>query len=67
MQQNIEEVSTSESRAAEIERARAKNQAMIELLHSWQTDGDEHEQTESWEYLRQVLDHDRLSNRPLFP
>jgi hypothetical protein len=44
-----------------------KNQAAIELLQSWEEEGDEQEQTETWEYLRKALDEDRLSNRPLFP
>lgn len=43
-----------------------KNQAVIELLNSWEEEGDEIEQTETWEFLRQALDEDRLSNRPLF-
>jgi len=44
-----------------------KNQGAIELLRSWEEEGDEQEQTETWEYLRKALDEDRLSNRPLFP
>ncbi len=44
-----------------------RNQAVIELLRQWREEGDEQEQTETAEYLRQVLDEDRLSNRPLFP
>ncbi len=50
------------SQAEKIER----NQAVIELLRQWREEGDEQEQTETAEYLRQVLDEDRLSNRPLF-
>ena len=38
------------------------------LFQSWEEqDDDEEEQKETWEYLRRVLDEDRLSNRPLFP
>ncbi len=44
-----------------------RNQAVIELLRSWEEEGDEEEQTETWEYLRTALDEDRFSNRPLFP
>jgi len=44
-----------------------RNQVVIELLRSWEEEGDEEEQTETWEYLRTALDEDRLSNRPLFP
>jgi hypothetical protein len=29
--------------------------------------GDEEEQRETWEYLKRVLDEDRLSDRKLFP
>jgi hypothetical protein len=43
------------------------NQAAIELLRSWREEGDEEEQRETWEFLKQALDEDRLSNRPLFP
>jgi uncharacterized protein Yka (UPF0111/DUF47 family) len=43
-----------------------KNQAVIELLKSWEEEGDEIEQTETWQFLRKALDEDRLSNRPLF-
>ena len=47
-----------------------KNQALIQLLRSWREDDDEEdarEQRETWEYLRRVLDEDRLSDRKLFP
>ncbi|MGK7901357.1 MAG: hypothetical protein AB4352_08095 [Hormoscilla sp.] len=57
------EVAPEAARAEQIK----KNQAAIELLRSWREYGDEQEQTETWEYLRQALDEDRLSNRPLFP
>ena len=33
-----------------------RNQAVIELINSWVEEGDEQEQTETAEYLRQVLD-----------
>jgi hypothetical protein len=46
---------------------RAKNQALIEWLDEWREEGDEEEQRETFEYLKKVLDEDRLSNRPLFP
>lgn len=44
-----------------------RNQGAIDLINSWIEDGDEQEQTETWEYLRKVLDEDRFSNRLLFP
>jgi hypothetical protein len=43
------------------------NQAAIDLLRSWREDDDEEEQRETWEFLKQALDEDRLSDRPLFP
>lgn len=43
------------------------NQAALDLLRSWREEGDEVEQRETWEFLKQSLDEDRLSNRPLFP
>ena len=43
-----------------------KNRALIRLLRSWR-EGDEQEQRSTWEYLKQALDEDRLSERKLFP
>ena len=43
-----------------------KNNALIQLLRSWR-EGDEQEQRKTWEYLKQALDEDRLSERKLFP
>jgi len=47
----------------------SKNQAAIELLRSWREDDeyDEEEQIATWEYLKQALDEDRLSDRKFFP
>lgn len=45
----------------------AKNQAAIQLLRRWATEGDEDEQRETFEYLKRALDEDRLSYRKLFP
>lgn len=45
-----------------------KNQAAIALLDSWLSEDEEaaeHQQT--WDYLKKVLDEDRLSDRLLFP
>jgi hypothetical protein len=45
-----------------------KNQVAINLLDSWLSedeDASEHQQT--WDYLKKVMDEDRLSDRPLFP
>lgn len=40
--------------------------AAIQLLRSWRM-GDEQEQRETLEFLKQALDEDRLSDRKLFP
>ncbi len=40
----------------------------IALLRLWREDkSDEEEQRETWDYLKRVLDEDRLSDRKLFP
>jgi hypothetical protein len=43
------------------------NYAALALLQSWAMEGDEHEQRDTWEYLKKALDEDRLSDRKLFP
>jgi hypothetical protein len=43
-----------------------RSRALVQLLRSWR-EGDEQEQQNTWEYLRQALDEDRLSERKLFP
>lgn len=42
-----------------------KNKSAILLIDSW-LDDDEKEQRETFEYLKKVLDEDRLSDRKLF-
>ena len=49
------------------DRLTQQHQALSQLTKQWIEEGDELEQTETWEYLRQALDEDRLSHRPLFP
>lgn len=51
----------------EADRLAQQHKSLSELTKLWIEEGDEQEQTETWEYLRQALDEDRLSNRPLFP
>ncbi len=44
-----------------------RNAAVLALLDKWEAEGDEQEQTETWEFLQQSLDEDRLSShRPFF-
>lgn len=40
---------------------------LVNLLQSWIEEEDEQEQQETGEYLIEVLDQDRLSDRRLFP
>jgi hypothetical protein len=42
-------------------------QSLGELLRSWEDEGTPEEQRETWEFLHQALDKDRISNRSLFP
>ena len=44
-----------------------RRKAAIALLQSWIDEGDEEEMRETGDYLRRVLDEDRLSDRKLFP
>lgn len=42
-----------------------KNKEAISLIDSW-LKGDEKEQKETWEFLKQSLDEDRLSDRKFY-
>jgi FMN-dependent NADH-azoreductase len=45
----------------------SRNAATLALLDKWETEEDEQDQTETWEFLQQALDEDRLSShRPFF-
>ena len=46
---------------------RQKQAEAVDMLQSWIDDEDVEEQQETGEYLVQVLDEDRLSERKLFP
>lgn len=51
----------------DVEQAK-KNQAAIDLLDSWLDDAeDASEHQQAWDFLKNALDEDRLSDRPLFP
>jgi hypothetical protein len=39
-----------------------RNATVLALLDKWEAEGDEQEQTETWEFLQQALDEDRLSS-----
>lgn len=45
----------------------AQPQALANLLQSWEDEGETQDQQETWAFLQQALDQDRLSHRPLFP
>jgi hypothetical protein len=40
--------------------------SLDQLLQSWEDEGDSQEHLETWEFIHQALDADRISNRPLF-
>lgn len=44
-----------------------KRAKLVDLLQSWLDEEDEQEDQETGNYLINVLDQDRLSNRPLLP
>lgn len=44
-----------------------KSSQLVDLLQSWMDDEDDEEQKETGAYLIQLIDADRLSDRPLFP
>ncbi len=46
---------------------RQKHQQLIKLFDKWAEEDEEEEEGETFEYLQQLLDEDRLSNRSLFP
>lgn len=48
------------------EKITLKNQAAIALLRSW-LEEDPGNQQEEWERVKEVLEENRLSDRPLFP
>ena len=50
-----------------IEQQNQQRQAVSELLQQWEMEEDAEEHAETWAFLQTALDHDRLSDRPLFP
>ncbi|MBE9030658.1 antitoxin family protein [filamentous cyanobacterium LEGE 11480] len=60
---SLREGETLQIRILEPEAPPPANQAALDLLRSWREEGDEQEQKETWEFLKQALDEDRLSDR----
>jgi hypothetical protein len=55
---------TNEERLLE---RRLRNRAAVELLKSWDEEGDETEQRETLEFLKVAIDANRLGQRKHFP
>lgn len=60
-----EKTSVNQEEADKFDHAK-QHEALTKLMQEWEEEGDEQEQTETWEFLRKALDEDRFSNRPLF-
>ena len=63
------ELPRTDAEIASEEHDAAAIRELIALLDSWIAVDEEgiQEQMETWEFLKQALDEDRLSNRKLFP
>ena len=64
------DATVSESEEEKRRLQREKNRPLIDLLDSWLNETDPEvirEQQETWAFLKQALDEDRLSYRKLFP
>ena len=59
--QAVDSRSVSPARLTAQQRARA-----IQLVAQWRAEADDPEHAESWDFLRNALDEDRLSDRRLF-
>jgi hypothetical protein len=64
---SITELDNNSEKHHEIELRKQRNASLIALLDEWRNEGDEAEQRETWEFLKQALDEDRPSYRKLFP
>lgn len=62
----IKQLETIIERKRELEPTKSNNKKALELLKTWEEQGDEQEQTETLEYLSQSLEQDHFSNRSLF-
>jgi len=67
--QETEAPSPNGGTAEEAERLKQiqKNQGVIELLRKWREEGDEEEQREAFEALKQVLNEERKGYRLIYP
>lgn len=63
---HIKQLETIIERKRELEPTKSNNKKALELLKTWEEEGDEQEQTETLEYLSQSLEQDHFSNRSLF-
>ena len=63
---HIKQLETIIERKKELEPTKSNNKKALELLKTWEEEGDEQEQTETLEYLSQSLEQDHFSNRSLF-
>ena len=62
----IKQLETIIETKKELEPTKSNNKKALELLKTWEEQGDEQEQTETLEYLSQSLEQDHFSNRSLF-
>ncbi|MFN9402417.1 MAG: type II toxin-antitoxin system prevent-host-death family antitoxin [Dolichospermum sp.] len=62
----IKQLETIIERKKELEPTKSNNKKALELLKTWEEEGDEQEQKETLEYLSQSLEQDHFSNRSLF-
>jgi prevent-host-death family protein len=62
----IKQLETIIETKKELEPTKSNNKKALELLKTWEEEGDEQEQTETLEYLSQSLEQDHFSNRSLF-
>jgi prevent-host-death family protein len=62
----IKQLETIIETKKELEPTKSNNKKALELLKTWEEEGEEQEQTETLEYLSQSLEQDHFSNRSLF-
>ena len=60
-------VTEAEVRLEARRRQREKNQEAIRLLNAWVEEGDEHEQSDTFEALKEGLNAHQSSGRTVYP